>query len=143
MILPGIRHGRSTSPRWAWRCFTAVASACSLPRVPWAHALGLGLAIASTRAVVHGQASELFVTKYQDTITYVIRNVNVVRQFHRASLDEPALVVHATIKALGHLAGMTGHQYDVNGTHLAGQYTNTGQPNCNDGATVGTRNWTI
>jgi hypothetical protein len=90
------------------------------------------------------QTSELYLTDYGSTTCYVVRNGQVLRSFQRqASNDGPALVVQSTVKMFGQYSGGVGREYDYNGALLAGQYPNTGFVDCYDGATDGTRNWTI
>ena len=90
------------------------------------------------------QTSELVLTSTNTTDCYVVRNGQIVRQFSRASTsDGPALVVQNTIKMYGQTGNSVGHEYSLTGTQLAGQYINAGFVDCFDGATDGSRNWTI
>jgi hypothetical protein len=101
-------------------------------------------ATSALAATATAQTSELFLTDFMDTHTYVVQNGQIVRQFSRTAWnDGPALVVQSTIRMYGQVWGGVGHEYDLNGNLLAGQYTNPFYIDCLDGATDGTRNWTI
>jgi hypothetical protein len=98
----------------------------------------------SGAALALAQTSELYLTTYGDTQAYVVQEGEVIRTFSRAAPnDGPALVVQDTIKMFGQANGGVGRQYALDGTPLAGQYPNLGFTDCYDGATDGTRNWTI
>jgi hypothetical protein len=102
------------------------------------------LAFFSLAGLAGAQTSELFLTSYGSTAAYVVQNGQIVRQFNRTnSTDGPALVVQGTIKMFGQAGGNVGREYDLNGNLLAGSYLNAGFTDCYDGATDGTRNWTI
>ncbi len=102
----------------------------------------LGASIIANLAMA--QTSELYLTDWLDTNAYVVQNGAIVRQFTRTStFDGPALVVQGTVKMYGQAGGNIGREYDYNGNLLAGSYTNSGFVDCYDGATDGTRNWTI
>jgi hypothetical protein len=100
--------------------------------------------VSALSASALAQTSELYLTSYSSTQAYVVKNGQIVRQFQRtAANDGPALVVDATIKMYGQSTGGVGREYDFNGNLLAGVYPNPGFIDCYDGATDGTRNWTI
>jgi hypothetical protein len=99
------------------------------------------IALAST---AFAQTSELWLTSYQSTNTYVVRNGQIVRQFSRtATNDGPGIVVQGTTKMFGQGPSAVGREYDNNGNLLTGQYVNPGFTDCYDGATDGTHNWSI
>jgi hypothetical protein len=101
-----------------------------------------GLALMANSA--SAQVSELFLTSYQDTTTYVVQGGYIVRQFQRTQGDDgPALVVQDTVKCYGQQGGAIGHEYSYAGAMLSGQYTNPSFASCYDGASDGVRNWTV
>ena len=105
-------------------------------------ALVLCLSVAANLS--SAQTSELVLTSYNSTATYVVKNGQIVRQFSRtATTDGPALVAQSTLKMFGQGGGNVGSEYDVNGVLLGGQYPTTRFVDCYDGATNGTNNWTI
>jgi hypothetical protein len=106
--------------------------------------IGIVVCCALLANLTAAQTSELVLTSTNTAYCYVVRNGQIVRQFSRtATTDGPALVVQNTIKMYGQATNNVGHEYDLNGNMLAGQYTNAGFIDCFDGATDGARNWTI
>jgi hypothetical protein len=102
------------------------------------------LAFALLTPAVFAQTSELYLTSYSTNDAFVVKNGQILRQFSRtAPNDGPALVVQGTVKMYGQYGGSIGREYDYNGGLLAGSYVNAGFVDCYDGATDGTRNWTI
>jgi len=106
--------------------------------------IGIGFGTVLLASLASAQTSELVLTSTSTTDCYVVRNGVIVRQFSRtATSDGPALVVQSTIKMYGQATNNVGHEYDLLGNMLGGQYTNPGFIDCYDGATDGARNWTI
>jgi hypothetical protein len=105
--------------------------------------VGLVALLAGTTTAL-GQTSELFLNDWSNPVCYVVQNGVVIRQFNRTGFsDGPGLVVQDTIKHIGQDGGTSGREYDYNGTLLSGSYLNPGFTSCYDGASDGTRNWTI
>ncbi len=107
------------------------------------YSLILGFSFVASAA--SAQTSELYLTSWGTPDAYVVRNGQIIRRFARSSpYDGPALVVQETVKMLG--AGVLeepGREYDFAGAPLAGRYPNEWFAECVDGATDGTRNWTM
>lgn len=94
--------------------------------------------------VALAQTSELYLTTYERTEAYVVQDGEIVRQFNCLhQYDGPALVVQDSIKMLGQYGGQVGHEYDLFGALLGGEYPNPQWTDCYDGATDGVQNWTI
>jgi hypothetical protein len=78
-------------------------------------------ATSALAATATAQTSELYLTDFMDTHTYVVQNGQIVRQFSRTAWnDGPALVVQSTIRMYGQVWGGVGHEYDVNGISSPG-----------------------
>ncbi len=110
-----------------------------------ATALGVAAcAVAASSSTAVAQTSELFLTEYGGTTVNVVQGGSVIRSFSRSvSNDGPGFVVQNTVKMLGQAGGSTGLEYDLNGVLMSGTYPNPGYDDCYDGATDGSRNWTI
>jgi len=90
------------------------------------------------------QTSELFLSDWTTTATFVVQNGQVIRQFNRsAPLEGPGLVVTGTIKFIGQNGGQVGREYDLDGAPLAGCYSNPRFQSLYDGASDGEHNWSI
>ena len=90
------------------------------------------------------QTSELYLHDGETTVTYVVQNGQLVRQFNRSgSVDGPGLVVQDTIKMIGRHSGGVGREYALDGTPLAGRYPNPEFTDVFDGATNGEHNWSV
>ncbi len=90
------------------------------------------------------QTSELYLADWSTTDTYVVQAGEIVRQFSRSTTDDgPGLVVVDTIKFIGQDPDTVGHEYGLDGTPLVGEYSNPAFESLYDGATNGSRNWSI
>ena len=100
-------------------------------------AFGAGSALA--------QQSDLYLTDFETPTTWVVRGGQIVRQFDRsaASGQDTGCTVGTTLRCVGTFAGDTGREYALNGTPLAATYPNAEWDSFYDGASDGTRNWSI
>ncbi len=90
------------------------------------------------------QTSELFLNDWSTPTTFVVQNGEVIRQFNRsANTDGPGLVVTGTMKCIGQNGSQVGQEYDLDGTPLAGRYTNPRFESLYDGASDGVHNWSV
>lgn len=91
------------------------------------------------------QTSELFLGDWSNNTTYVVQGGVVVRTITRigGGSDGPGFVVQSTIKDIGQNDGTSGKEYDLFGTPLGGSYFNPSFTSLYDGATDGTRNWSV
>lgn len=91
------------------------------------------------------QTSDLYLTDYDTSMTWVVRGGQIVRQFSRSAVSgqDTGCTVGTTLRCVGTFVGDTGREYALTGTPLAASYPNADWDSLYDGASDGTRNWSI
>jgi hypothetical protein len=91
------------------------------------------------------QTSDLYLTDYDSPTTWVVRGGQIVRQFDRSAVsgEDTGCTVGTTLRCVGTFPGNTGREYALTGTPLAATYPNADWDSLYDGASDGTRNWSI
>lgn len=91
------------------------------------------------------QMSDLYLTDYESPTTWVVRGGQIVRQFNRSAVSgqDTGCTVGTTLRCVGTFEGDTGREYALTGTPLAATYANADWDSLYDGASDGTRNWSI
>jgi hypothetical protein len=99
----------------------------------------LGVLAVSSQA----QVSKLYLTSYDSTASFIVQGGNVVGTFSRANSNENALAVTNDIKTFQRVSG-SGSSYDLDGNFTGPLMSvNPGFVDCYDGATDGSRTWTV
>lgn len=107
-------------------------------------ALALAAGLCGAQPAI-AQTSDLYLTGYDSPTTWVVRGGQIVRQFNRSAVSgqDTGCTVGTTLRCVGTDPGATGREYALTGAPLAATYPNSEWDSLYDGASDGTRNWSI